>query len=126
MKLFIVVLGVFLVFGAQAFSTGLKDSKDNIESKIQSKDGFEVFGWLDELKCKACELVIEKVKKEISRDQSKEEIKDWLDRACTIIWDKSLRKMCRDAVKGGMGDQIVDDLLGNVSADKICKSMDMC
>lgn len=50
-----------------------------------------------------------------------DEIKDYLDRVCTIIPIKEYIAKCRDAVKGEIGDQIIDLLLDNLDPNKICK-----
>lgn len=54
-----------------------------------------------------------------------EEIKNALDKACTIIPEKRLRGKCRDSIKN-RGNQIADAIAGNLSGDNICKILGYC
>lgn len=54
-----------------------------------------------------------------------EEIKKALDRACTIIPDRSLRRKCRESIEK-RGDAIVDAILENMTAENICKILQYC
>lgn len=106
----------------------------------------ENYGILDKLYCKLCEEAMKLVEREIGRDSSKvshivlnnlmkkktvpmqfsqAEIKNALDRACTIIPEKRLRGKCRNAIKE-KGDKIADQIVGNISTEVICKYINFC
>ncbi|XP_055301842.1 saposin-C-like [Sitodiplosis mosellana] len=125
MKSIIVVLGVLLVFG----STHSIKSEDSNESahviETTNDDAIEAFDLLGKIQCKLCKEAMKIVEKEVNSHSSKEEIKKTLDKACTIIPDRSLRRKCRESIEK-RGDAIAEVILENLTADNICKILLFC
>lgn len=53
------------------------------------------------------------------------EIKKALDKACTIIPEKRLRRKCREAIER-KSDEIVEKIVKNLTAENICKVLGWC
>ncbi|XP_055301843.1 saposin-C-like [Sitodiplosis mosellana] len=127
MKSILFVLGIFLVFGS-SLSINLDDSSENghaIEKNNAEMELIMTFGILGKVQCKLCTEAMRPVAKELHKNSSKEEIKKALDKACTIIPDRSLRRKCRESIEK-RGDSIADKIVENLSAGAICKLLEFC
>lgn len=66
-----------------------------------------------------------KVRKEVGRNSSREEIKEALRKACTAVPDRSFRRRCKERVEKD-GDKWIDMIVKEESTDTICKYFGYC
>lgn len=134
-----------LFSGINAFSLS---NEEDIEFDLSGELSPEAYGIIGKIKCKLCKGAMKIVEKEVNKDTAKvnfileiiksfdwqlnipwncsqNEIKKALAKACSIIPEKNLRRKCREAIER-KGDEIVDKIVGNITAANICKVLGFC
>ncbi|XP_031620125.1 prosaposin-like [Contarinia nasturtii] len=92
---------------------------DETSEEYDSSSNIELFS----IQCLLCEKVMQKVKKEIGRESSRDHIKDVLKKACSVVPDKRFRRKCVERIED---DHIVDMLINDATTKAICVYFGFC